>query len=357
MPLIDTLRPVAVLLAACLAWLAPARANDLFEPLHAASEALYDGNGSWGCKRHGWRMPLRDAAWRADVYGALAQRGGQVQGEVYRRRAAEAIGYLLRAQAEGGTGVFGFPADVRHPEFGSKVAQVMQRCPACVHQGWIITLPAGDVAELYYDHGHALAAVARAYQRTGNPALLPAVRQGADWALDQPLTRNVNYLSSLSKGLSLAWRATGDARYLERAVALHRQGILPLIGPSGDALDPHNAQLEYHGFIVSGLVALRQALPGGHAFVGEADRALALTAARMAERGQTEAAPFPATWPGTNLQAWQELGALRPLSAPEAAARERAVALIRDALPRLLGEGDALRLRKALYSYFFVGLE
>lgn len=352
------------LFAGCIAVLlfmqTDAAAGDLpaaqaFTRLHQASEAIYDGDGSWGHGRYGYRMALRDTAWRAEVYGHLAQAAPPPRAALYRRRADEAIGYLLRAQAEGGAGVFGFPADERNPEFGAKVRAVMAACPACARGGWIVSLPGDKVAELYYDHGHALAAVARAYLRSGDGALLAPLHDAARWALGQPLTRNVNYLSSLTKGLSLAWRATGEPRYLDRAIELHRRGILPFIGATGQARDPHNAQLEYHGFIVSGLVALRQALPEGHPHVAETERTLEATVARMATRGQHEEAPHDATWPGTNLMAWQELSALRPLREQELRARDRARALIGAALPHLEADGDGFRWRKALYSNFVIG--
>lgn len=330
--------------------------DDTFARLHAASEAIYDGAGSWGSRQHGYRMPLRDVAWRAEVYAELAQRGQGPLVPLYRQRAVEAAEYLLLAQRQGGTGVFGFPADVQNPEFGAIVRSALKSCYSCASGTWIVTLPERYVSELYYDHGHALAAVVRVHELSGDPALLAAIRRAADWALDKPLVANVNYLSSLSIGLSSAWRATGDARYLDKAVDLHRRGILPFIGHLGDAKDAHNARLEYHGFIVSGLAALHAALPEQHAYREVIVRALDATTARMAARGLQEPGAYGATWPGTNLAAWHRVAALRPLRSDEARARDRARALILAVLPRIQAERDGFRLRKALYSYFAVGL-
>ena len=346
--------------AACAAGAGVVRADsphvDEFARLHAASEGLYDGGGSWGSRRHGYRMPLRDVAWRAEVYAELARRGGGAPGDLYQQRAAEAVGHLLAAQEQGGSGVFGFPADVQNPEFGNIVRSALKSCPACARGGWIVSLPGRHVSELYYDHGHALAAVARVNGLTADQKLLPAIRRAADWALDKPLTANINYLSSLSLGLSGAFRATGDPRYLERAVDLHRRGILPFIDASGAAKDPHNAKLEYHGFIVSGLADLLAVLPEGHPYRTVTARALDAATAHMAARGLVEPGAYGVTWLGTNLSAWHRVAALRPLRPDEAAARDRARALVRTALPRIEAERDPFRLRKALYSYFAVGL-
>lgn len=322
-----------------------------FAYLHQRSEQIYDGQGIWGQARHGYRMALRDSYWRADVYGFLADAN-----PTYARRADEAIDYLLKAQSAGGSGVFGFPADINNPEFGAKVRTVIDACPACVHNGWITSLPGNDIAELYYDHGYALTAVARAYQRTGNRALLAPIALAADWILDKPLTTNINYLSALGKGLSYAYRATNNPRYLGKAIQLHRDGILPFLGNTGGAVDAHNAQLEYHGFIVSGMIALRQSLPTGHAFIAELDPILALAVAHMAKRGLAENGAYGVTWPGTNLLAWHELSSLRLLTGEEVRARDRSLALIRSYTDPIKAERNAFRLQKALYTYFAIGL-
>ena len=322
-----------------------------FAYLHHRSEQIYDGHGIWGQARHGYRMALRDSYWRADVYGFLADAN-----PIYARRAGEAVDYLLKTQSEGGSGVFGFPADVNNPEFGAKVRAVTEVCPACVHNGWIVALPGKDIAELYYDHGYALTTVARAYLRTKNHALLAPIVRAADWILDKPLTTNINYLSALGKGLSYAYRVTNDPRYLNKAIQLHRDGILPLLGNMGSAIDTHNAQLEYHGFIVSGMIAVRQSLPAGHIFIAELDPILALAVASMAKRGLAENGAYGVTWPGTNLLAWHELSFLRLLTGEEARARDRCLALIRSYMDPLTAESSAFRFQKALYTYFSIGL-
>lgn len=330
-------------------------ADSAFGYLHERSESIYDGDGAWGATSYGYRMALRDSYWRGEVYGHLA--GWDVaSATLYRKREREVVQFLLDAQRDGGTGVFGFPDDTANPEFGSIVRELRHRCPDCIRNGWVVSLPGDKVAELYYDHGYALTALARSYQRSRDDALVEPIRRAADWSLDKPSTANVNYLSALSKGLCHAYAVTKDARYLDRAVALHETGILPKLDASGQARDEHNARLEYHGFIVSGLIALRQVLPSGHRLAGPLDRALSASVARMAERDLSESAGYGVTWPGTNLLAWHELAALRPLVADEQAAVDRILALIGGYVARIRSESTPFRVQKALYTYFPAGL-
>lgn len=328
--------------------------SSVFPFFQGWSESIYDGDGSWGRTHYGYRMALRDSYWRADVYGFLAARN-DLPAVVYAQRADAVLQYLLTVQSQGGTGVFGFPADVANPEFGSRVQQAIDTCPSCIHNGWIISLPGSDIAELYYDHGYALVSLVRAYERTHDASLLSPMTSAADWILDKPLTTNINYLSALSKGLCYAYRATGDSRYLDRAVELHVQGILPFLNENGEATDAHNARLEYHGFIVSGLIALRQSLPADHALIAQLDQTLAAAVARMASRDLQENGDYGVTWPGTNLLAWYELSLYRPLSSEEKVAVARILALIEGYVDDIGSETDPYRFQKALYSNFFVG--
>jgi hypothetical protein len=325
--------------------------EESFQVLHEESEALYEGDGSWGDRRYGYRMPLRDAAWRADVYGAV--RGVS---SLYERRAREAVGYLLKAQSEGGTGVFGFPADVNHPEFGDRVQQILAACATCAVNGWIVDAPGSAVSELYYDHGMALAAVARAYRRTPTASLRSSVAAAAEWAMDKPPVANINYLSTLAKGLSLASVALGDPRYVDRAWTLHQQYIFPGLDPAtGQAVDAHNAQLEYHGFIVSGMATLWAALPAGDARRETLDAYLRSAVARMALRDRSEEGSYPATWPGTNAIAWREWGEIQAPSSTEEDARRATTDWLRSRTTSIQAESSAYRRRKALYSDFSLG--
>ena len=333
----------------------PSEYNGMFAMLHEKSEQLYDQDGSWGTKQYGYRMMLRDSYWRADVYGELANNNRDPDG-VYTQRSAEAINYLVRAQAQGQSGVYGIPADVNNPEFGDSIARVINICPECIVNGWISTLPTENISELYYDHGYALTVLSKAYLRSPDTDLLASIREGADWVLDKPVDKNVNYVSALIKGLAYAFRATKDERYRTYAINLHREGVAPFIDlEAGHALDDHNQQLEYHGFIVSGVVALLSILSAESDDFAEMSKLLVALVDHMRERTHIESAPLGATWPGTNVWAWHELSQLRALSLEEAKA-------LQICLSHLIGYKNDIesetgfRLQKAIYSTFSVGL-
>ncbi len=326
------------------------RTESTFSVIHTLSEGLYIGDGSWGVG-HDYRMALRDASWRAYVYGEVVD-----QDNTYLRRNQEALGYLMSAQADGGAGVFGFPADEGNPEFGEVISHVIDLCSDCVNSGWIVSLPGDDIAELYYDHGYALTALARGYLRTADTGYIDSILSAANWALDKPIHNNINYLSALSKGLSYAFLATGNADYIDRAIYLHEQGIFPGLSlETGSAVDSHNQQLEYHGFIVSGIIALKKALPENHTYHQKADQFLAVSVAHMRQRNLSENGDYGQTWPGTNLLAWYELEELRPLTAGESDAKGRCITLIESYKESILEE-SGFRLQKTLYINFFIGL-
>jgi len=314
------------------------------------SEELYKGDGSWGAG-YPYRMALRDSYWRADVYGELAEKS-----DTYAIRSSEVYSYLVSTQNEGEVGVLSFPADVNNPEFGEIVSRVIAECPECINRGWVISLPGDDIAELYYDHGYALTSLAKGYLRTNNPIYLNSVKSAADWALDKPIIQNINYLSALAKGFAYAFRASGDIRYLNRAIYLHEQGIFQGMSlETGGALDSHNQKLEYHGFIVSGIVALKSALPANHEYHSKVDQFMTLSISHMQQRNLFESGNYGVTWPGINLLTWYELEQLRELTSDELMARNRCIELINSYKESIASENN-FRLQKSLYSNFFIGL-
>ncbi len=324
--------------------------ESIFSLIHSLSESLYKDDGSWG-KGYPYRMALRNSYWRADVYGEAASRN-----ETYASRSSEVYSYLMSVQDIGDVGVFGFPADIKNPEFGETVERVLAECPECVQNGFVVSLPGNDIAELYYDHGYALTSLAKGYLRTNNPLYLESISRAADWTLDKPIVENINYLSALGKGLAYAYRATGDVRYLNRAVYLHEHGIFPRISlQTGGALDSHNQKLEYHGFIVSGIVALKSALPENHWYHSEVDLFMGLAISHMQERNSFESGNYGATWPGLNLLSWYELELVRELTSDEQMARNRCIDLI-DGYKESIAAEEGFRLQKSLYSNFFIGL-
>ena len=322
-----------------------------FNWLHRWSEHLYDGSGTWGTSEFGYHMALRDSYWRADVYGSK----DNMQREV------EVITYLLQTQALADTGVFPFPADENNPEFGKDIAIIKRDCPTCFKDNWLYTLPGQLIETLYYDHGYALTTVARYYLRTENTDVLPAIRAAAEWIIDKSLSKNINYNSALIKGLSYAYLATGDNKYREYAKLLHVTGVLPgFLDSTGNlqavALDAHNAQLEYHGFIVSGMIALLSTLEESDDLYELLAVHLTASLAYMAQVNLLEEGAYRKTWLGTNLQAWIELSQLRALNRNELKAVQHIVTLMESHIDEIANEADTYAYRKALFSYFPIGL-
>lgn len=296
-------------------WSSLRGAIDPFNRLHRLSESIYNGSGIWGDSQYGYRMALRDSYWRADVYGSRGDRLSQ-------QRAAEAIDYLLSTQHS--SGVFGFPADTRNPEYGATVTAVQNAYPQGIVDGYVVDIPGGDISELYYDHGYALTAVARAYLRTRDAGLLTAINDAATWCLDKPLTANINYLSALIKGLCAAYDCTADTDYIAHAVTLHDSVVAGMT--DGQADDAHNAQLEYHAFICSGMIALADQLgsePDGM------DAAIDVLTSRCA----SESANSSSTWPGMAAITWRELLQYRALTVGE----RNALLLVRELLDIQVG--------------------
>ena len=336
-------------------------ADESFERFHQMSEALYDGEGTWGREASGYHMALRDSYWRADVYGHLSQQTLR-DANLFAQRQEEVVRYLVEAQRMAGTGVFPFPADINNPEFGEEIAHIINNCPECITSGWIATLPGRAIEKLYYDHGYALTSIARYYLKSGNADVLSSIREAADWILDKPVSRNINYNSALIKGLSYAYRVTGDEKYRTQAKALHRNGVYPgFLSDDGIlqayANDAHNAKLEYHGFIVSGMIALASILETGDEFYEPLTTHLEMTVQHMLTRNLSEEGDYGETWPGTNLLAWYELAQFRDLASAEQQAVARIKTLINGYVDDISNETNLFRHQKALYSYFFVGLD
>ena len=290
------------------------------------------------------RNMLRHYSERADFYGELSETN-HPQAVLFRQRADENIAYLVRAQREGGTGVFGIPDgpntdaqfDARikaiHAQYDLDI-QNTGRSDIVFNNGWIVSLSSKGIPEFYYDHGVALTSVARAYQRTGDATLLPVIRAAANWALDKPMTSNVNFLTTLIRGLSSAYGVTGDQRYLDKAVTLFKEGVFPnqikLGDNAGQWNDPHNALPVYHGLIVTGLLGLREYLPKKDPKYQQAstllDQSLELAIGWMKNYDLSSATTFDSQGNGgrfTHALAWWELSRSRALTPDEEAAWRR----------------------------------
>ncbi|MCF6325421.1 MAG: hypothetical protein L3J89_14070 [Gammaproteobacteria bacterium] len=339
----------------------PGPDNEIFNQLHAMSENIYDGRGTWGSNQYGYRMPLRDSYWRADVYGELSNR--KVTGSaLFAQREQDVISYLVKAQLEAGTGVFPFPADVNNPEFGAAVRDLISsRCRTCIVNGWVIRLPGQQIEHLYFDHGYALVTLSRYHINSNNNNVLAALRAAANWILDKPIANNIHYNSALIKGLSYAYKATNDARYREHARTLHRYGVYSgFLSVNGKlqayARDEYNAQLEFHGYIVSGMMALLSILDSDDAYYAPLQSHLDMSISYMATQGLIENADDGEAWPGSNLRTWYGLNQFRSLTEAELNAARRSIELIESYTNDIADESKPFNRQKALYNYFVIGL-
>ncbi len=339
----------------------PGPDNEMFNPLHTMSENIYDGRGTWGSNKYGYRMVLRDSYWRADVYGELNNRG--IAGSaLFAQREQDVISYLLKAQFEGGTGVFPFPADVNNPEFGAAVRDLINsQCHTCIVNGWAVRLPGQQIEHLYFDHGYALTTLSRYYINSNNNDVLPAIRAAANWILDKPIANNIHYNSALIKGLSYAYKATNDARYRDHARELHRYGVYSgFLNANGRlqayAHDNDNAQLKFHGYIVSGMIALLSILDADDVYYAPLQSHLDISIEYMATQGLVENSAYGLAWPASNLRAWYELNQFRSLTEAELNTALRIIDLIESYVDEIANESNPFNSQKALYNYFVIGL-
>lgn len=187
-------------------------------------------------------------------------------------RARAAADYLLKAQAQGGTGVFGFPAWRGREGLGSAVDRLTERAAALgmssriESNGWIVD-DLGD-GGLYYDNGLAGEALIELHRATGDPRYLAGAVAAGDWARARPMVANFNYNGFTVLLLSKLYGATGESHYLDEAVARARMGVLSGQLRSGDErgswVDPHNKRIVYRFIMIRQLGALLAVMPPKH---------------------------------------------------------------------------------------------
>ena len=194
--------------------------------------------------------------------------------------------FLVWAQAQGGTGVFPFPAvrgvsrDNAFVAAEKYLARAERegRLADVVHRGWTVD-DAGD-GGLQFDNGEAGVALFELYETTREESYLTAARQSADWAVGRPLARNWNYNSFSVYLLAEAFRVTGEERYRAAAVRKTLLGVIPgqlTEGPhAGRWVDAHNARPTYHYIMMRALAALASVLPPADLARAEIMRALTL---------------------------------------------------------------------------------
>jgi hypothetical protein len=210
-------------------------------------------------------------------------------------------------------GLFPFP-DLRgqNIRFGDMIQRQVDGGAAVVKDGWIITPDADGGSQ--FDTGQCGIALIEAGDRYKKPEWTRAGLRAADWALAQPCVANFNYNAFSVSLLSRAYQASGDAKYLDGALAKFRVGVAPGQAPNGRWLDSHNARSVYHRIILRGMIDLTEALPES----------------RSAERTEVTAVLAPAsgalvkelTTMGATLEALPELISLRRLFPEDAQLRQ-----------------------------------
>lgn len=157
-------------------------------------------------------------------------------------------------------GHFPFP-DLRgkNIRFGDMITKQLQSGTVEVKGGWIITADPDGGSQ--FDTGVCGTALLLAGKLHGNGAWTKAGLRAADWALTQKCCANFNYNAFSVSLLAQAFRATGEAKYLDRALHKFRVGVAPGQAPNGRWMDAHNARTVYHLIILRALADLGTALP------------------------------------------------------------------------------------------------
>lgn len=221
------------------------------------------------------------------MVGALAMREADPASAGAALAQAIAAGeFLLRAQAEAGSGGFPFPAsrgvsDTAPFLAADRFLDNARRDGALdrvVRNGWLVA-DLGD-GGLQFDNGECGVAMLALYAATGDAKYLASARRAADWAMTQPLAPNWNYNSFSVYLLAEIARVTGETRYRDMALEKARYGVVPGQLRAGQRAgrwhDPHNARPAYHYIMLRALAALVAVLPPGSAERIEVERSLRL---------------------------------------------------------------------------------
>ncbi|SNS87907.1 hypothetical protein SAMN06265795_10890 [Noviherbaspirillum humi] len=262
--------------------------------------------------------PLRDVA--SIITGALAARdAGAESAEQLLSIAESAADYLLWAQAQGGQGLFPFPAVRRNKgrafeaaEKFLKRAEELGMLPTAVSNDWIINdLGNGD---LQFDNGLCGVAMIELHRATRKEKYLQSAIAAANWAIAQPVVPNWNYNSFSIHLLASLYAQTGDARYLRHAKLKARLGLYPgqlkAGARQGRWVDPHNARLVYHYVMIRSLGALVAVLPQDDPDLTQAREVLSMALAA----GNAEIISRGVAHPSTVLETLAQLSLLFPPS-------------------------------------------
>jgi hypothetical protein len=157
-------------------------------------------------------------------------------------------------------GHFPFP-DLRgkNIRFGDMIKNQLSAGKVTLREGWIVS-PDSDGGS-QFDTGVCGTALLVASQLHSNDEWKRAGLRAADWALSQPCCGNFNYNAFSVSLLALAFRFSGDTKYLDGALKRFRVGVAPGQAPNGRWIDAHNARTVYHVIILRSLGDLASVLP------------------------------------------------------------------------------------------------
>lgn len=160
-----------------------------------------------------------------------------------------------------GTGVWGFPAETNHPEFGDGFEYEINAGNNI--NGWIYEL-SGDIgskAGIYYVHGQVLSDMSKTYLRNKDNSLLEYIEKGAKWIIDKNYNNgNVNYFAAALKGLAYAYAVTNDEEIKLQALS-YLSAIIEAQNKDGSFGGIHDQEAGYHGITLSCLAVAKKYLP------------------------------------------------------------------------------------------------
>lgn len=251
-------------------WIGPDTAQKGFVPYMRQLERM-----RW------WRVGVDPTRLKHPLRGPASVLGGMVAvcragldgREQTMRWAEEASAFLMWAQAQGGVGVYPFPAAraVKEDRAMAVAADFLERAErdgklgAIVKRGWIVDDL--DTGALQFDNGECGVAMFEFYELTRSTAVLESAMRSAEWALGRGVVANWNYNSFSVWLLAKAYAVTGDRRFLEGALGKALIGVVPgqlRVGPmAGRWMDPHNARPAYHYIMLRALAQLLSVMPTG----------------------------------------------------------------------------------------------
>ena len=227
----------------------PATYAALFARAHANSEAIYNGDGSWG---RGFVHDESSARWRA----LFAEPQDYVDWPTLRDTAERLAGYAWALDVA--------PDPVYHERLAAGVEWLLrQQLPDGSFPWWVSRTGMPNTDHLYYKNGYAGLGLLEAYRHRPDPRILAAVRRAADWTAGWRVSPNQNYNSFACWILTAYYRHDPQPRYREAALHKTLAGVLPGQLPNGGWAG-HNSWVYYQGIIVAGLAALLAVLSADH---------------------------------------------------------------------------------------------